>query len=96
MNVQDEKKKIKQLATPRVTTIRVRQILSQSGIVMERWQLWEWLKFTNRMTEHDAEIIAAYWQAIRERTEKFNKLVAPEKQRAMNAAKKLAAMAASN
>lgn len=96
MNVQDEKKKIKQLSTPRVTTMRVRTILAKKGIKIERWKLWEWLKFTNRMTEHDAEIIAAYWQAIRERTEKYNKLVAPEKQKAINAAKKLASMAASN
>lgn len=94
MNVQAEKAKIKQLSTPRTTTTRVIQILALQGIEVDRRALWEWMNTVGRLAEYDPEIIQAYWKAIAERTEKFQKLAVPEKQRAMKAAKKLVAEAA--
>ena len=94
MNVQAEKSKIKEAATPRATTSRVIQLLALQSIEVDRRALWEWMNMQGRLARYDAEIIAAYWTAIAERTERFNKLAVPMKQRAMKAAKKLVAEAA--
>jgi len=94
MNVQEEKKRIAKQVTRRATTIRVRQILASQGIELDRRQLWEWFKYKTSLVEYDAEIIAAYWTAIAERTEKFRKLAMPQKTKAIQAAKRLAAEAA--
>lgn len=91
-DVAAEKKAIKQSVTPRATTTRVVQILGQQGIEIDRKKLHEWFRFPTRLAQHDAEIISAYWQAIRERTEKFQKLAVPEKRRAITLAKRLAEM----
>lgn len=93
MNVQAEKNKIKDAATPRATTTRAIEILASQGIELDRRALWNWLNLSGRIKDYDAEIIAAYWQAIGERTEKFRKLAMPQKVRAIQAAKRLAAEA---
>lgn len=94
MNVQAEKSKISKAATPRATTTRVVEILSGQNITVDRRALWEWLNTSGRLADYDAEIVAAYWQAIAERAEKFRKLALPQRKRATEAAKRLVAEAA--